>query len=209
MAEGEIVLINGSYDESRGEPQIIAEGVSADFNNVAAAESHTEQMDTSPMAWDSNDEPPPPDDEWRGPLEDELPPPAAEEAAFSDPAAEVAEPPARPEGADESEPEWVNGDGHLTMPDEEKPLARPARHIAVVMQTGDDPDKDKRKLGRIHNTLIKYPGSDKFTIVIRRGDTETPLAFPDKTTQVCEALLADLSGIVGGEAFITVADADA
>ncbi len=208
LAEGEIVLINGSYDESRGEPQIIAEAVSTDFNNAAAAEPLPEQMETGPMAWDSYDEPPPPDDDWGGPREDELPPPDAEEAAFSDPAAEVAEPSARPEVADDSVPEWVNGDGHLTMPDEDRPVAQPPRHIAVIMQTGDDPDKDERKLRRIHNTLIGYPGGDMFTIVIRRGETDIPLAYPEHSTQICAALLADLYSIVGGEAFITVENAD-
>ena len=61
LAEGEIVLIGGNYDESRGEPQIIAESVSTDFNNAAAAEPPPEPLETGPMAWDSNDEPPPQD----------------------------------------------------------------------------------------------------------------------------------------------------
>ena len=94
------------------------------------------------------------------------------------------------------------------MPDEARPESQQARQIAVVMEATDEPDKDKRKLARIHNTLIQYPGSDKFTIVIRRDGADTPLSFPDKSTQICAALLADLRGIVGGDHLITVADAD-
>ena len=208
LAEGEIVLISGNYDESRGEPQIIAEGVSTDFNNAAAADPLPEQVETSPMAWDSNDEPLPPEADWREPHADDMPPPDAHDAAFGDPGPEAAEPPAPPDRTNESDPEWVNGDGHLTMPDDTRPTVQPARHIAVVMEAGDEPEKDKRKLGRIHNTLIKYPGCDKFSIIIRRGETDIPLAFPD-TTQICDALLTELRGIVGGEEYITVEDAEA
>jgi len=204
LAEGEIVLINGSYDESRGEPQIIAESVSTDFNNAAAADPLPEQMENSPMVWDSNDEPPP-DDDWRGPNGDE----PDVEVEFSEPSVAAEEPPAQLQKADETEPEWVNGDGHLTMPDEARPATQPARHIAVVLDTTDEPDKDKRKLTRIHNTLIKYPGNDKFSIVIRRGETDKRLSFRDKTTQICEALLADLRSIVGADEYIAVEDADA
>ena len=207
LAEGEIILINGTYDESRGEPQIIAERVSIDFNKVAAAEPLPEPMETGAMAWDSNGHPPAPEDDWRGPADAEFPPPDVHETAFSDPQIEAAESPEQPrdEGA---EPEWVNGDGHLTMPDEAGTAALPPRHIAVVLEATDEPEKDKRKLGRIHNTLIGYPGSDKFSIVIRRGETEKSLVFPD-TTQICDALLAALRGIVGGDEYIKVDDAGA
>ncbi len=206
LAEGEIILINGSYDESRGEPQIIAEGVSTDFNNAAAAEPPPEPMETGPMAWDSYDEPPPEDD-WRGPAEDDMPAPEVQDAAFSDPDHRPEQSPGQPLKQDESEPEWVNGDGQLTMPDETLPTAQPARHIAVVIEAGVEHEKDKRKLNRIHKTLIKYPGGDTFSIVVRRGETERSLAFPDKT-QICDALLSELRGIVGGDEFITVQDGD-
>ena len=208
LAEGEIVLISGTYDESRGEPQIIAETVSIDFNNAAAAEPLAQPMETGPMAWDSNDYAPPPDDNWRAPADADFPPQDMPETAFSEPQIEAAETPAPPRDED-AEPEWVNGDGHLTMPDEAGATAPPPRHIAVVLEATDEPEKDKRKLRRIHNTLIGYPGSDKFSIVIRRGETDFSLAYPNQSTQICDALLADLRGIVGGEEYITVADAGA
>ncbi len=207
LAEGEIVLISGKYDESRGEAQIIAEGVTTDFNNAAAADPLPKQVERSPMAWDSKGEPPPPDDDdWREPAEADMPPPDAHDAAFSDPGTAATEAPAQPEQEDESQPEWVNGDGRLTMPDETRPIVKPARHISVVIVAGGEPEKDKRKLSRIHNTLIKYPGGDKFSIIIRRGDADIPMTFPD-TTQICDALLAELRGIVGGEQYISVKDA--
>ena len=77
------------------------------------------------------------------------------------------------------------------------------------METGDEPEKDKRKLGRIINTLNTYPGNDSFSVVFRIGDIDKTMRFPGKTTQICDALLADLRDIVGAEEYITVADADA
>ena len=85
LAEGEIVLISGSYDESRGEPQIIAESVTTDFSNAAAADPPPQQSEAGPMAWDSYDEFPSPTQDWRGPAEDDMPPPDMQDAAFSDP----------------------------------------------------------------------------------------------------------------------------
>ena len=205
LAEGEIVLISGTYDESRGEPQIIAESVSIDFHKAAAAEPLPEPMETGPMAWDSSDHQPPPDDDWRAPADADLPPPDEQDTAFSEPEVEAAEAPAQSREHDE-EPEWVNGDGHLTMPDEAGTAALPPRHIAVVLKATAEPDKDERKLRRIVNTLNTYPGNDKFAIVIRRGDIDKTLKFT-QTTQICDALLADLRGIVGGEEYISVDDA--
>ena len=82
------------------------------------------------------------------------------------------------EPTDDEEPEWVNGDGHLTMPDEAATSERKPREIAVVLVAGDDPEKDGRKLKRIHNILIKYPGIDSFKIIIRRGASDKTLKFP-------------------------------
>lgn len=208
LAEGEILLIYGTYDESRGEPQIIAETVSIDFNNAAAVEPLPEPMETGPMAWDSNGHPPPQEEDWRGPADDGFPPPDAQETSISEPHIEAADTPAPPR-EEYAEPEWVNGDGCLTMPDEAGTTALAPRNIAVVLEATDEPDKDERKLRRIHNTLIGYPGRDRFSIVIRRGEIDTPLAYPKHSTHICDALLADLHGIVGGEEYIKVDDAGA
>ena len=108
--------------------------------------------------------------------------------------------------ADKSEPQWVNGDGHLLMPGEDKRTDRRPRTVSVILVTTEDPDKDRRKLARLHNVLTKYPGIDQFKIIIRRSESSTPLTFPGKTTDICEALLGDLLKIVDSDELISVED---
>ena len=63
---------------------------------------------------------------------------------------------------EESDPEWANGDAHLELPSENDLVERAPRVITVVLEAGQDNAKDGRKLARIHNTLLKYPGKDRF-----------------------------------------------
>ena len=100
----------------------------------------------------------------------------------------------------------MNGDGHLALPDEEQAQKRAPRTISVMLVASDDPEKDRRKLRRIHNGFVKYPGVDHFRIVVLRGSDSTSLDFPDQTTNICEALQSDLVEIVGSGEFIDIAD---
>ena len=96
----------------------------------------------------------------------------------------------------------MNGEGKLELPGETQTSERAPRQISVMLNASDDSEKDSLKLRRIHNVLIQYHGIDQFIIVIRRGDASTPLAFPDKTTNICAALLDELTAIVGEQAVI-------
>ena len=211
LAEGEIVLVTGRYDESRGEPQIIAESVTTDFNSASAVEPIPHPRDEPEPVLAPPDEPPWPADE-PPPDEADLPPPGLEDALVAEPAAApVAEAGSpvedhAPGSADEDEPEWVNGDGHLAMPGTKEAKERQPRTISVVLTVSDDPEKDRRKLTRIHNAIVKYPGPDHFKIVIQRGQESTPISFPEQTTNICAALRADLVEIVGSDEFITIED---
>ncbi len=201
LAEGEIVLVRGRYDDSRGEAQIIAESVTLDFEAASADEAAPGIPESEP-AWADADEPPIvlDDDAFEpSPIVPEDAPPIAET-----PLEESAAAPTEPQA--EEEPEWVNGDGKLTMPDEKPAPERPPRQIAVVLAASDDVDKDRRKLSRIHNALMQFPGNDRFKIIIRRGDNAIPMNFPGKTTHICAALRAELIGIVGDENFLSEAD---
>ncbi len=212
LDEGEIALITGRYDESRGDPQIIADRLSFDFNAAAADEVfHAPQEEAEPAWAGAADEPPdaimealesatppsfdelppaPPDDFDRGPAPSNGAPPAQESV--------------EPVTAPEDEPEWVNGGSHLDLPGEEQAQQQEARLISVVLATSDDADRDRRKLQKIHNTLVSYPGIDHFRIVLLRGADSIPLKFPDQTTNICEALRKDLAAIVGSAEFIDI-----
>ncbi len=209
LVEGEIVLVTGRYDDSRGDAQIIAENVSCDFQSISAAEPAAIAFDAAAPDWaQPPDGPPPPPDE-----DEYFPPPAAELDAPPPPVAEPpptaepppsAEPPPTAKKAAEDEPAWVNGDSHLKMPGSEEVEEAPPQTVLVRLQTSADPEKDRRKLTRIHNSLVKYPGKDNFKIVIQRGETRTTLRFPGQTTKICVALNDDLLQIVGSAEFISI-----
>lgn len=217
LDEGEIVLISGRYDESRGDPQIIADWLSLDFTAAATDDIPEPHHDVEP-AWAEADDKPPDAimaalDDAPPPSIDELPPepPTPDEYEFADgssngsPAA--ASPDSRKE-APEDEPEWVNGDSHLALPGEEQAQEKAPRAISVKLVTSGDPDRDRRKLQHIHNTLVSYPGRDRFRIIVMRADEPTPLDFPEQTTDICEALCNELVEIIGDAKLIEIDDQD-
>ncbi len=213
LAEGEIVLVIGRYDDSRGDPQIIAEDVTTNFNSISAAQPIPQPLaDTDPV-WAQvgaesavanlmpQDSPSASDEDQ--PTQDA--PPEMMAAGDAKDRENVAS--ETPQGAaDKAEPQWVNGDGHLAMPGEDEGTDRLPRTITVTLVATEDPGIDRRKLARIYNELIKYPGIDQFRIIIRRGESTTPLTFPGKTTNICDALLTDLMKIVSSDGHIVIED---
>lgn len=215
LDEGEIVLITGRYDESRGDPQIIADRLSLNFDAAIAAddEFRAPQEEAEPAWADAEDEPP---DAFMEAMEsaappsvDELPPAPPDEfdrAPAPSNGAPPAQEPVEPITAPEDEPEWVNGGSHLDLPGEEQTQQQEPRLISVTMATSDDTDRDRRKLQHIHNTLVSFPGIDRFRIVLLRGGDSIPLKFPDQTTSICEALKRELVEIVGSARLIEVVE---
>ena len=213
LEEGDIVIISGRYDESRGDPQIIAEKLSLDFEAVTAADAGGALPQDSEPAWAmSYDEPPdlelPPLIDGPPPDIDEPPPPPIDDA-FDEPVSSHAsvEGAVDQPSAQEAEPAWVNGDGRLDLPGDAKAPEAPPRKVSVILATTDDAEKDRRKLQRIHNAMVKYPGVDRFRIIVQRGANSTALDFPEQTTNICESLQRDLLQIVGGDEFIDIEDA--
>ncbi|MCY3575507.1 MAG: DNA polymerase III subunit alpha [Chloroflexi bacterium] len=185
LAVGEIVLIGGRYDESRGDAQIIADQLRLDFN-VASAEATPEAF-AEPPGWALDDSPQPPP-----------------EAAFSDPAPPAMPPPAPPAS---DEPAWANGESDLKLPDSEPDAPKRApRTISVTLLATADIDKDRRKLERIHRCCLRFPGRDHFRIIIARDEDRTALRFPDHTTNSCDELYAALLEIVGKSELLQVVE---
>lgn len=228
LLEGEIVAVTGRYDDSRGDAQLIADKVSVEFNAISAAAtseisetSETIEMSDSLPVWAMAEAAPPPQ-------HDSLPSSVAahvrdsvadaqseaesdrEPIAQSAPAETIDEQasPGEAQTSQESaepEPAWANGAERLELPDESQPEQRPPLTLSVRLIASADTEKDQRKLRRIHNALVKYPGKDRFLIVIQRGDKSVSLAFPSQTTDVCANLRKELQAIVGNPDFITVA----
>ena len=215
LFEGEIVAVTGRFDDSRGDPQVIAEKVTVDFNSASADVDTPIDLDDSMPVWAMVEEAPPQQD-----LPPEALAEARENAASSEPepvsdetvqsaANEEPQPTGKAEPVtadDEAEPEWTNGDDHLDMPGEAQKEERPPLMITVRLHASADEDKDRRKLSRIHNAMVKYPGNDRFVIVIQRDEKSIPIRFPDLTTNHCAELQNELNVIEGCS--YSIADAD-
>ena len=174
LLEGEIVIVSGRYDDSRGDAQVIADSVSLDLQTVA------------PAAMPKLNEAPPPE-----------PPPAHEPPPDMPPAS------ATPV-VDEELPPWVNGDPPLQMPSDSITNERAPGTISVVLRASDDVERDLRLLRHIHDTVTSFPGSDSFIIIIQRGEQRSPFRFPDQTTGICQKLINELRAITGDASLVNV-----
>lgn len=202
--EGEIIRVKGKFDTSRGDPQIIAEEVSQNFTVQMADTNGNGSYDYGGYAYDAG---------WMtGGDEDELPPEAYETNGHSSYAPPVQEPPV-PSSAPEPEepvPPPVEFVPPAPPPAYELPPhlqevlnggVRPPeqqRWIYVFFQRSGDDDRDQRRLQRVYNTLINYPGEDRFTIVTESAGQNVQLDF-NITTDVCEDLIRNLQKIVGDQ----------
>jgi len=238
LFEGEIVAIMGEYDDSRGDPQIIANDVSIDFQTFSAVGGGRPRFDDSQPVWAMVDEP----------VTDSEPPPPPE---YDDETGEVMDEPVKDDamnngvvaptsvdtspsvnghsngmnghhngnGAngyhgdnhdDEPEPEWAkHTDAPLVLPSDDNIIEKTkSRTIYVAFDASNDANKDRRRLNNIHNRLVKFPGNDKFKIVIKRGSKPLVLKFPNHTTDICDELYRDLEEIVGSLDNIRIEEVD-
>jgi DNA polymerase-3 subunit alpha len=100
-----------------------------------------------------------------------------------------------PAWADDSTP-LPDGDNLFDNPFSDMSGNATVHHLTVQFPRSDDTERDRRRLRRLHNLLIKYPGHDSFTIVILDKRKNIPLKYP-QTTGLCADLLDDLKKIVG------------
>jgi DNA polymerase-3 subunit alpha len=216
LAVGEIVAIVGKYDEGRGDPQIIADDVSVDFQTFSAVGERPD-FDESVPVWALMDDEPMPSsevDDARDDVPDDKPIVRDEPVARAQVSPDVM-PVAVSNGHakemngqhvdDEPPPEWAkHADIPLSLPDDVVVTEAKARTIYVTVDASDDVDKDRRRLKRIYNALVKFPGNDKFKIVLMRQTEPLLFKFPNYTTAICEELYCELEGIIGSRENIDV-----
>ena len=166
--------------------------VSVDFNMILAADEPPVFPDDSTPVWAMTDEQVQHNDEDTVQITDEAVLPSNDSAP--------------PAADDQAEPEWAGAAEQLEIPAAEPSAEKPPRTIRIHFEVSDNPDKDRRRLTRIHNELVQFPGQDRFEIVINRQPKPVILKFPDHTTDICAALRRSLIDIVGSEAHISVAD---
>ncbi len=186
MIEGDAVLVYGTLDLKRGDPQIIVESVTTKFDMVLADQK---QGDQPPQIQAIIDESKPvprpqiavlePDQEAGGVLTSALEPPLWDD-----------------------EPALAFTDGNAFQFEDETPVSPPVMVMLRFWRNGDD-KKDALRMRRVVGKLTEYPGKDRFEIVISAhgggGEEEDVFVFEHLTTQWCDNLAEELKKINGVE----------
>ncbi|MCA9884901.1 MAG: DNA polymerase III subunit alpha [Anaerolineae bacterium] len=259
--ESDLVVVNGVFDISRGDPQIKADMVDDQFQVMTpediAALADQQERDLAwrhepdlPAAVTNADESPFLFDEETGELAQDAPEPEPAPVADVVPASyspnspsiepqfgasdEVVEEDAAQETAANGSSAQNGHNGHIEMTFDDDPAddePAPAwteeirlddgdenpfadidnrgmihRHITVQFPRSNDAEKDRRRLRRLHNLLIKYPGTDTFDIRLTGKPRDITISYPQQTTGFCQDLLTDLERIVGEENVIIIED---
>ena len=71
--------------------------------------------------------------------------------------------------------------------------------VTVILRPTGDPDRDIRRISRLHGTFISYPGKDRFAFQIFEEGRGHLIEFPNDTTHLCAELAALLTDAVGEE----------
>lgn len=196
LKEGDILLVMGKVDKSKGEAQILCDKVSFEFEMMTATEiSQTMNYRTAEPAWMNGNgyhgshEEPPMDldyDEETGEIVPDVLPPV-------------------PVMVKNEPPVWATVEETNSIPSEnpfmdltgQQQNGREAVHISVHFQRSNDPGRDRRRLRRIHAAMVEYPGKDSFSIVIEGGAKASIMDFPNHHTGICDELMKELEAMVG------------
>ncbi len=208
IVEGNVIMVGGELDTSRGDPQIKAETVTQNFNLMVPTDDVVmPSFNNAPPAWAVDDE---------GDDDLDMPAPPPEQMMEETPSAVVApstqgaaavrtptieQQPTSPHAPQSSDwmaaeaPDISDLDDLPPLDDEVKPL--PERWMMIYFQRSEDAEKDRRRLRRLHGILTAYPGRDRFSIVLEDAKQAFKMEFPNDTTAYCEELVTDLLTIVG------------
>jgi hypothetical protein len=214
VKEGVVLFVSGKADAARGDMQIICDSIRQDWNFVTPEDQPLLPAEQDVPHWaldydEETGEPPHLPEEPEPELVAAVAPATQGGAAVPTPAVvPQIRPDIRPLSLD-APPAWMDDD-ESDLPDStpppDAPPSQPERWLMIYFHRSDDPDKDRRRLTRLHGILISYPGQDRFTIVIEDGRQSLKMEFPNHTTAYCEDLHRDLLAVIGDESNIQVFD---
>ncbi len=212
LEAGDIVQIGGKFDLSRDTPQIICDSLSFAFEAMTPSEAAEAYADRD-LAWMASDDPPPDqyadDDRPAYGIDNQTGELLMPETAPPAPAMQATSTPHKGNGT-HAPPTWANAEAQAMTSDDANPFAdidadssavrADRHHIRIRYQRTNDPDKDRRRLRRIHRTLIGYPGADTFSITLY-GAQQPPktMTFPQHSTGYCAELQRELTAIVDAD----------
>lgn len=196
---GQVIQVTGKLDLERGEPQIIADKISQD----PPVQTPDNKQQLAPLE----------DKEWMYPPDEQIISTSEEEPISyyeqnqmpdnQTPESEFANPIA------DSSTSTVNGHSAPkpaapTIPLEKASRAdffEPAQShtsstISILMSRAHDEESNRHKMRCIHGACIKYPGRDRFEIIIENHDKPLVFVF-DQTITINDQLIKELNEIEG------------
>lgn len=75
----------------------------------------------------------------------------------------------------------------------------PPQMLTVILRPTSDPQRDIRRISRLHGTFISFPGRDRFAFQIFENGRGHLIEFPNDTTHLCAELMAKIKDAVGEE----------
>ena len=75
----------------------------------------------------------------------------------------------------------------------------PPQMLTVILRPTGDPQRDIRRISRLHGTFISYPGKDRFAFQIFENERGHLIEFPNDTTHLCAELMTKIKDAVGEE----------
>jgi DNA polymerase-3 subunit alpha len=209
VEEGKVILISGKLDVSRGDPQVICEYVTQNFDAVTADDTNEPPAASYAPTWLD-------EAEASAPFEEE--PPMAPLAgsgseyhaspangngngnghSYAAATTSVLEPP----GWDEAPPAWLaDGEALLDAPplDPDAADAEPEKWMDIRFSPTGQSVKDRRRLENLLGLLTSFPGRDHFIIITEIGGEDYEMSFPEITTNASEKKLLqalhDMAGV--------------
>ena len=118
----------------------------------------------------------------------------------------VRELPPAPSASSERAPEQ-HADAHPAEVEPEQPMpqepipdppeARPPHLLTLVIRRSDNPEKDRKRLRRLHAFLIQYPGQDRFRFELVGGGKRAVLDFPHDAIEINDDVLDFAARMLG------------
>lgn len=71
--------------------------------------------------------------------------------------------------------------------------------IIVILRPSNDPERDIRRITRLHGTFISYPGNDRFAFHVYEEGRGHLVEFPNDSTRICAELMKKIKDAVGDE----------
>ena len=75
----------------------------------------------------------------------------------------------------------------------------PPQIMTVILHPSGDPQRDIRRISRLHGTFISYAGKDRFAFQIFEEGHSHLIEFPNDSTHLCTELMAKITLTVGEE----------